>query len=199
MKKILSKLKALHPLPNALAELTKYGFNSDIGGDSKWITDGHAIFWRAGFDVSLPANESTYLGKKPTPEGIAKLWDEAKTREDIPVHVLGGLDRVEPHSWLDGEGEEISPIQRAILRDELDRIIYADAFKLAFTLYALKPDALSVARADGPFKFIRFMREGEIVGCLMPMRRSFASLPGNIEEGYDVDGEALPLEIVLEP
>lgn len=197
MKKILSKLKALHPLPNVLAELTKYGFNSDIGGDSKWITDGHAIFWRAGFDVSMLANESTYLGKKPTPEGIAKLWDEAKTREDIPVHILGSVDREFSETDFEDDEDGIAESEKSILRDTFDRIIYADAFKLAFTLYALKPDALSVARDDGPSKFIRFMRGGEIVGCLMPMRARTKAF--NSEEGYDVDGEPLSLEIVIEP
>jgi hypothetical protein len=51
---------------------------------------------------------------------------------------------------------------------------------------------LSVAREDGHVKWVRFSRGGELLGCLMPMRKMTAA---DACAGYDVDGDALPLLI----
>jgi hypothetical protein len=190
--KILSKLKPLGPLPNDLDEIKQFGFVGDLSIEPEWITDGHAIFLSAGFDRSLLVNQSDMYIKKPKPGSCAKLWADAQKREDVGANILGSMDR-DYTDDMEGDGEEEEPIETAILRDELDRIIYADAFKLAFLLYALKVDELTVAKEDGWHKWIRFSRGGELVACLMPKR---STGPGAaFEAGYDIDGPALPLEI----
>lgn len=199
MKKTLSKLKPLHPLPDDLDEIKEYGFKFDIGVGSKWITDGNAIFYRSDFDDNLLVNAMAYVGQKPKIERIANLWSDAETREDIPVSILGCLDRIDPKLDLDEDDEETRSFQLAILRDEQDRIIYADAFKLAFMLYAHKPEELSVAEDGGEMKWISFYRGGKLVGCLMPMQKSLHVVSGNPEDGYDIDGDPLPLAIEVVP
>lgn len=194
MKGKLSKLKPLHPLPDDIGEVRKHGFNADIGQGSKWITDGHSLFWRAGFNESMLVNKQTYFGKKPTPASIRKLWDDAKSRVDIRADVMGCTDCKYLDDDEDDEGKFF--IQSAILRDEADRIVYVDAFKLSFMIIALAPDRLSVAKDDGEEKMIRFFRAGEQVGCLMPLRK-IGGVGGNIEAGYDVDGDPLSLELVV--
>lgn len=193
--KTQSKLKPLHPLPSDLDEIRKYGFAGELSSNPEFSTDGHAMFLSAGFDKTLIVNETSYL-KKPKPGSITKIWDEAKTRDDIPANILGSMDREFSDLDLDDEDDAIAPIERAILRDDLDRIIYVNAFKLAFVLYTLKPDALSVAKDDGGLKWIRFSRGGELVGCLMPMRGSTDLT--DYHAGYDVDGEPLPLAIEVD-
>lgn len=185
----LSRLKKLNPLPTDLDEIKRYGFMSDISIGSKWITDGHAIFWRAGFDESLLINKSEHGGWKPLPGGIASMWAEAQAREDVGVAILGSMDRL--YGEFDFRDEWVPPSERAILRDECDRLIFVDAFKLAFMLFSLNPDAISVAKKDAPLAWLRFSLDGNLVGCLMPM------LGGGGIEGYDLDGEALPLEITI--
>lgn len=194
--KTLSKLKQLHPLPDDLVEIVKHGFEGDLSSDPKYITDGHAIFLREGLDESLLVKESDYVGRKPKPEDIEKLWVDAQAREDISAAILGTVDPIFFDSYFEDEDDEIAPIERAILRDDADRIIYIDAFKLAFLIYALSPDALSVAKEGGNEKWVRFSRGGALVGCLMPMR-STGGVGEPLEIGYDIDGEALPLEIVV--
>ena len=196
-RKQLSRWKSLEPWPDDLDEIRRRGMGVNISSDPRWITDGHAMFPADGFDLSLLAEVAREVTLRVvTADRIEKLWAEYDARVDVRVAVLGCLWHNEVYrcDCCDDGDWDVTERYLAVLRDELDRLILAAPWKLTFMLHALKPDAITVSAGEID-SALRFMREGRMVGVLMPLRTTG---PGpDYMAGYDVDGEPLPLAIEL--
>ena len=142
--------------------------------------------------VAIKQDEESCARKYATAKAMDKLWKAVESREDIPAELLGVARYFE-------DGNQV-----AFVRDVQDRVMVVNAFLLAFGLWAVHPDALTMAAAPIEASCLRpgqtpwfdtplaLRRGGELVGLLTPMRLTVDEYPT-----WDFGGDPIPLAEVF--
>lgn len=172
----MPKKKLKPTLPKEEKEILEKGFDGNITDSKKFVTDGHSMFLAAAVPKGIKFDKNeVFYGKPVTEASIQTVWDEAEKRERVPAEFIGC-----------GKPDEDTVV--AVLRDERNRITTCNPYILKFNLAFLKADAL--AFGPGP-KFYQEMmvllREGKIVGAVMPMRFFEQDM-----QAYDLTAPAVP-------
>lgn len=167
-----------------------HGWSGDASQSPLYVTDCHILLLRDAIApaVVIEPTDEPWRGKYATEANIEEIWKRAETRNDGAADFIG----VAEFRQL---GDQV-----AFLRDPQRRVMAVGAYLLAFGLYAVGPDALTIdaapieatclPRGQSPWfdTPLALRRERKLVGLLMPMRLSPDDYPH-----CDLAGEPIPL------
>jgi hypothetical protein len=173
--------KNLKPtLPQEEDEILEKGFRGNIADSKKFITDGHLMFLADSVPKGIKfGRPKDYFGSYAKEDGIQRTWDAAEERYQVAANFIGC-------------GKPDAETVVAVLRDERGRCATFNPWKLKFALWITKADGLAFS-SGGLYwsEMLVLLREGKVVGALMPMRWIQSSM-----DLYDLTSPAVPLSEV---
>ena len=178
----MDKKKLKPTLPKDEKEIFEKGFEGNIAGGKKFVTDGHSMFLaEAAPDGMLFRAAEDYGGKPVKNASIQAVWNKAEKRKHVAAHFIGcGVIRTR----LD-ESDVV-----AVVRDEQGRCAMFNPWILAFVLMCSRADSFAFSSGHQYcFDMMALLREGKVVGAIMPLRYSEQDLTA-----YDLTGPAVELK-----
>ena len=171
--------KELKPtLPKDEKEIFEKGFEGNIAAGKKFVTDAHSMFLAAASPAGMLFKKVGRPGVKPVVDAsILAVWNSTEKRKQIAAQFIGC-------------GKVAEDTIVAVVRDEKNRVAVFNPWILKFILVVTQADEF----AFGPtnqycYDPMAVLREGKMVGAIMPMRYFEDDLAA-----YDLTGPAVPLD-----
>lgn len=171
--------KKLKPtLPKDEKEIFEKGFQVNISASKRFVTDGHSMILAAAAPDGMLFKDDELYGSKVEVKKIQSFWDNAEKRDKVPAHFIGC--------------GKVVDVFVAVVRDEKGRIAVFNPWILKFALMASQADAFAISPSIQYWQdFMVLLREGKLVGSIMPMRYGEIDLMA-----YDLAVPAVPLSEV---
>lgn len=173
----MKKLKAA--LPKDEKEILEKGFQGNITDSKKFVTDEHSMFLAAIAPKGMLFTRTDDSTIKAVPErSIQKVWDKYEKRQSIPAEFIGC-------------GKPFFDTERvvAVLRAG-ERVVILDPWIFKFALSVTGGDSLTIDASEKYWQeAVVLMRDGKMVGAVMPMRYGKKEF-----EDYDLTGPAVKLQ-----
>lgn len=185
LKRLRRRLPAVPTVPKVDDDGDEFwlGFEGNISGSEKFVTDGHLCLLASEINVTVriyPCLDAIGLITPPSEASILSCWNPIEMRNEKPAYYIGCA------LYEDYE------VFRALMRDEIGRVMVVDAHILAFCIKAVHPDSFAVSEhtnKDGIFdQPLSLRREGKLVGIIMGVR-----LSGDYFKNYDLTCSAIKL------
>jgi hypothetical protein len=155
----MAKKKLKPTLPKVEKEILEKGFGGNIAAGTKFVTDGHSVFLASAAPDGMLFTKSERLGLNPvTDASILAVWNPTEKREQIKAQFIGC-------------GKVFVDTVVAVVRDEKNRIASFNPWILKFVLAATQADGFAFGPTDQYcYDAMVLLREGKMVGAIMPMR-----------------------------